>query len=63
MNVKNSIVDFIQSKKLQWYGQTKRMSQDRLQRRGMEWTPLGRSKRGRPPITWIGEIHTILRER
>ena len=63
MNVNNSIVDFIQTKKLQWYGHTKRMAQERLPRRVMEWTPPGKRKRGRPPITWIEEIQTILRER
>lgn len=29
----------------------------------MEWTPPGRMKQGRPPITLIDEIDTILRER
>ena len=56
MNVKNSIVDFIQTKKLQWYGHTKRMTQERLPRRVMEWNPPGRRKRRRPPIT-LSLIH------
>ena len=56
MNVKNSIVGFIQTKKLQWYGHTKIMAQERLPRRVMEWTPPERSKRGRPPITWIEAV-------
>ena len=57
MNVKNLIVDFIQTKKI-----TVVWTQERLPRGFMEWIPPGRRKRGRPPITWI-EIQTILKER
>ena len=39
------------------------MTQERLPRRVMEWTPPGRRKRGRPPFTWIEELQKILRER
>ena len=57
MNVSNLIVDFIQTKKLQWYGHEKNgTGKERLPRTVMEWTPLGTRKRERPPITWIEEI-------
>ena len=36
---------------------------DVYKRQVMEWAPPGRRKRGRPPITWIEGIQTILRER
>ena len=62
MIAKNSILYFIKKKILQSYGHTKRMAQERLPQRVIEWTPPGRRNRGRPPITWKEEIQTIFRK-
>ena len=57
MNVKISIVDFIQTNKNYNDMDTQK------ERMAQELTPSGRRKRGRPPTTWIEEIQSILRER
>ena len=63
MGVKNSILDYVQHKQLQWYGHVKRMSEERIPKKVMEWLPPERLKRGRPTTTWIQGIITTMRER
>lgn len=63
MDIKKSIIDFIEGKQLLWYGHTKRMSKERLPQKIMEWEPTGRKKRGRPPTTWIQGIQAAIRRR
>jgi hypothetical protein len=44
---KSDIIDIIEKKRLQWYGQLKRMPA-RIPKLIMEWTPRERRKRGYP---------------
>jgi IS5 family transposase len=45
---KPDIIDIIQKKRLQWYGNVKRMPEDRILKLIMEWIPEERRKRGHP---------------
>nr|CAH7762053.1 unnamed protein product [Callosobruchus chinensis] len=49
MDVQETILDTIGSKRLTWYGHLERMANNRWPKKVWEWTPPGRRKRGRPP--------------
>jgi IS5 family transposase len=51
MKKKPDTIDIIEKKRLQWYGQVKRMQEERLPKLIMEWIPGERRKRGRPRKT------------
>jgi hypothetical protein len=40
--------DIIEKKRLQWYGNVKRMPEERVPKLNLEWVPVERRKRGRP---------------
>jgi hypothetical protein len=42
MDIKNSVLDYMKYKQLNWYGHVQRMDQERLPRRILEWCPPGR---------------------
>jgi hypothetical protein len=48
VNGKPDIIDIIQTERLQWYGQVKRMTEERMLKLILEWIPQKRRKRGRP---------------
>ena len=58
MNVKNSVIDYVKYKQLNWYGHIRRMPEERIPRRVWEWCPPGSRGRGRPRNTWMQEIMT-----
>ena len=62
MNIKNSVLDYITYKQLNWYGHVQRMDQERLPRRILEWCPPGRRRKGRPRKSWMQEVTTGMRE-
>ena len=45
--LKNSVLDYIRYKQLNWYVHVQRMDQDKLPRRILEWCPPGRRIKGR----------------
>ena len=63
MNIKNSILDYIRYKQLNWYGHVQRVDQEGLPRRILEWCPPGRRRKGRPWNSWMQEVITGIRER
>ena len=63
MNVKNNTIDYVKQKQLQWYGHVKRMQEERLPSKVLEWIPPERWKRGRPTTSWIQEITATMREK
>ena len=63
MNIKNSGLDNIRYKQLNWYGHMQRMDQERLPRRILEWCPPGRRIKGRLRNSWMQELTTEMRER
>jgi len=62
-SIKNSVLDYIRYKQLNWYGHVQRMDQERLRIRILEWCPPGRRRKGRPQNVWILEVTTGMRER
>ena len=63
MNIKNSILDYIRYKQLNWYDHVHRMDQERLPRRILEWCPRGRLIMGRPRNSWMQKVTTGMKER
>jgi len=63
MNVARSLLDDIKTKQLQWYGHVQRMGEGRLPKEIMKWSPLGRTKRGRPKLTWAEGIRGLMGEK
>jgi hypothetical protein len=60
---KNSVLDYIRYKQLNWYDHVQRMDQERLLRRILKWCPPGRRRKGRPRNSWIQEVTTGMRAR
>ena len=63
MNIKHCILDYIRYKQLNWYDHVKRMDEERLPRKMLEWCPPGRRRRERPRNSWMQEVATGMRER
>ena len=62
MNIKNSVLDYIRNKKLNWYCHVQRMDEETLPRKILELCPLGRRRKGRPRNSWMQEVTTRMRE-
>ena len=62
MNIKNSVLNYIRHKQLNWYGQVQRMNEEKLPRIFLEWWPPGRTK-GTPWNSWMQEVTTGMREK
>jgi len=56
MNLVRSLLDDIETKKLQWYGHVQRIEEGRLPKEVMKWRSPGRRKRGRTELTWAEGI-------
>ena len=63
INIKNSVLDYISYKQLNWYGHVQRMDQERLPRRILESCPPGERIKQRPRNSWMQEVKTGMRER
>ena len=63
MNIKNSVLDYIKYKQLNWYGHVQSMYQERFPRRILEWCPPGRRRKERLRNSWMQEVTTGMRER
>jgi hypothetical protein len=55
INIKNSVLDYMRYKQLNWCGHVQRMDQERLPRKNLEWCPPGRLRKGRPRNSWMQE--------
>jgi hypothetical protein len=60
---KPDIIDIIERKRLQWYGQVKRMQEERLPNLIMEWILGKRRKRGRPRKAWMEGVRVAMKTR
>ena len=60
---KPDIIDIIQQKRLQRYGQVKRMPEERIPKLIMDWIPWDRRKRGRPRKTWLEGVQAAMTTR
>ena len=53
----------IEENKLRWYGHVKRMDEERLAKRYLEWKPQGKRPVGRPRKRWIDGVGEALERR
>jgi hypothetical protein len=53
-------IDIIEKKRLQLYGDIKRMPEERVSKLIMEWIPRERRKRGRPRKTWMEGVQAAM---
>jgi len=60
---KPDIIHIIEQKRLQWYGDVKRMSEERIPKLIMDWIPRERRKRERPRKTWMEGIQAAMTTR
>jgi hypothetical protein len=60
---KPDVIDIIEKKRLQWYGQIKRMREERTPKLILEWVPAERRKRGRPRKTWMEGVQAAMTAR
>jgi len=65
MGVKGNpdIIDIIEQKRLQFYGQVKRMPEERIPKLIVDWLPREIRKRGRPRKTWMEGIQAAMATR
>ena len=45
MNIKNSVLDYIRYKQLEWYDHVQRMNEERLPRTILDWFPPGKAEK------------------
>jgi hypothetical protein len=62
MNNKNSALDYIKYKQLNWYGHLERIDKERLPRKILEWCPQGRRRKGVLRNSWMQEVTAGMRE-
>ena len=60
---KPGIIDIIEKKRLQWYGDVKTMPEERIPKLIMEWVPLERRRRGRPRKMWMEGVQAAVTTR
>ena len=63
MNIKNSLLNYITYKQLNWYGQVQRMDQERFPRRILEWCLPGRRRKRTSRNSSMQEVKTGMTER
>lgn len=63
MGVLRNVVDEIKTKQLRWYGHVQRISEDRLPKQVLAWTPQGKRKRRRLRRSWRERIDREMQER
>jgi hypothetical protein len=56
------MLDDICTKQLVWYGHLKRMDEERLPRRNLNWIPTERRKRGRQKTRWKEDVLRAMEE-
>ena len=50
-------------KQLVWFGHVKRMDEERIPKKALEWIPPERRKRGRPMRSWMDEVNEAMSSR
>jgi hypothetical protein len=60
---KLDIIDIIERKRLQWYGNVRRMPEERTPKLIMEYIPRERREKGRPRITWMEGVQAAMTKR
>ena len=62
--LKNSVLDYIKYKQLDWYGHVRTgIDEKRLPRKILEWCPPGGRRKRRPRNSWMKEVTRGMREK
>ena len=61
--IKNSVLDYIRYKQLNWYDHVQGMDEERLPRKILELCRSGRIRKGRARNSWMQEVITGMREK
>ena len=61
MNMEESVNERIENRQLQWYGHVRRIDEKRWPKL-LQWSPVGRRKRGRPRTSWKSGISRMMDE-
>jgi hypothetical protein len=56
MEMRKNILEVTEEKRLRWFGHVKRMPENRLPLKILEWEPEGMRKRQRPKERWIDGV-------
>jgi hypothetical protein len=56
MEVGKYILEVIEQKRLRWFGHVKRIPENRLPLKILEWEPEGTRRKGRPKERWIDGV-------
>lgn len=63
MGVEKDVLEYIEEKRLLWYGHVRRASENRWIAKVTDWSPIGRRKRGRPRRSWRNEVDDAMERR
>lgn len=58
-----NVVELVERGQLRWYGHVRRMEEQRVPRKYLEWTPEGRRSVGRPRVRWSDNVGTAMAKR
>ena len=61
-NIKNSVLDYIKYKQLNWYVHVRRMNEERLPQRILEWHRPGSRSKERPWNSWMQEVTSRMKK-
>jgi hypothetical protein len=56
----SGVVEIVERGQLRWYGHVKRMEEQRVPRRYLEWIPEGRRSVGRPKVRWSDNVNAAM---
>ena len=63
MDMSSTVIEDIERRQLIWYGHVRRMPDERLPKKVMEWEPEGRRKIGRPKKSWMEGVRKAMSSR
>jgi hypothetical protein len=63
MEVRKNILEVIEEKRLRWFGHVKRLPENRLPLKVLEWELEGTRRRGRPKERWIEGVRRSMTNR
>ena len=56
MQIDKNVLEIIEEKRLRWYGHLKRMPENRIPWKILNWTAEGRKGKGRPRECWMDGV-------
>ena len=63
MNIRNSVSNYMSYKQLNWHSLVRRINEERLPQKVVEWLPPARIRKGRPRNLLMQEVTSGMREK